>query len=197
MDIIRCDKKLSIPESDLQLGDRIEIPLRFESDCPINIVEVHKASCSFLIRDAALFIFDDPVGRYPMNASGSNNGSYWQSDLRWWIETEFVDALPDWLKENIYNIGIPSVSEIFGFVNPSIGYEPDHDMEVCLSPSFFKGISGDFWLRNVFCHDGGNKEFAKCCFSSSCSYFYVTSDWADNVNNVVPEFWYQFKKRRK
>jgi hypothetical protein len=61
-----------------------------------------------------LFMFDNCIGMRPMNESGLNEGGFEASELNRWLQKEFWYRFPDYIRQYLLNVSIPSYGMMFG-----------------------------------------------------------------------------------
>ena len=86
-------RKIKIKTTGYALGDQIIIKLKDGRK--------FSATCHRKEGNRALFVFDQIVGRMPMNENGSAKGGYLESDIRRWLHSDFYDLLPNKIKKSI------------------------------------------------------------------------------------------------
>ena len=86
-------RKIKIKTTGYALGDQIIIKLKDGRK--------FSATCHRKEGNRALFVFDQIVGRMPMNENGSTEGGYFGSDLRRWLNSDFYELFPKKIKKNI------------------------------------------------------------------------------------------------
>jgi len=132
----------------IRIGDQIVISLSEFGE--------FTATAQKITDKGTLFLFDDCVTRKPMNKKRTNKGGFEKSDLKKWIDNVLLPAFPDYLRNRIENLTIPTYGQIFGhdaFYNDVI--EPDNDDQLPLMTNRKNRIAdvendyGWYWLQNA------------------------------------------------
>lgn len=183
MESINVVRKQELETKEIQVGDRICIPLTEFGEF---------TATAHRITDAGvLFIFDKYVTSRAMNAKNINKGGYEKSDLKKWIDTELFVAFPDWLRERISDLTIPTVGQFFGHEDEWYNeyFEPDTDEQLPLMRDRKNRIAflhGDWewgWLRNAT-----KKEYSAAFFALVNYGGYADGTYASASLGVRPEF---------
>lgn len=106
---IKVERTLSlmIDICDIQVGDRITIPMGE------NVIYTATAVDE---RDGDIFfLFDQLLDRRPIDSRNNSNGTFDESELFAWLNSEFKEQLPEWIKSRLnHDITLPTVTQIFG-----------------------------------------------------------------------------------
>lgn len=133
---------------DMQIGDQIVVPLKGFGKFTATVQKKDKNSI--------LFLLDECVALRPMNENNTNAGGFASSDLCKWLNTTLLAAFPDYLRERLSQITLPTYGQIFGhddFYKEHV--EEDHDNRFSLMESRKNRIAEflyDFewyWLSNA------------------------------------------------
>ena len=97
---------LMIDICDMQVGDRITIPMGKMLYTATAVDE----------RDGDIyFLFDQLLDSRPIDSRGNFNGTFDKSELFAWLNSEFKEQLPEWIRSRLnHNITLPTVTQIFG-----------------------------------------------------------------------------------
>ncbi len=189
MEILRTQ---AMETTDIQVEDKILIEL--------SGLGAFKATAHKVTPDkGVLFIFDEYVTKRPMNANRTNEGGFEQSDLKKWMDTELMAAFPEWLKDRISGLSIPTVGQIFGHDEEwdNTHFEPDTDEQLPLMKerrNRFALYQDGFewgWLRNATKKEVSSAGFAFVLSVGSTDYSNASSSYG-----VRPEFWLGKEKSR-
>ena len=142
--------------------------------------------------DKAMLIFDDYVAERPMNESGTNKGGFEDSDLNKSLHTEFVKALPYSIRARLTDATIPTVGEMFGWVDEwdRNHFEADNDKQLPLMKqkhnrvAYYNNECECGWLRNA-----AKKKFSSACFALVNGSGLTTYYGASGSSGVRPEIW--------
>ncbi len=147
MKVLR-NMKIKTSVKDMQIGDQITVPLKGFG--------VFTATVQKKDKNGVLFLFDECVAERPMNENGGNEGGFAKSDLCQWLETSLLAAFPDYLREKVDKITLPTYGQIFGHDDFYRQYvEEDCDGRFPLMKSRKKRIAdynndwGWYWLKNA------------------------------------------------
>lgn len=177
-------RKQELETNNIQVGDQILIPLAEFGE--------FTATAHKITDKGVLFIFDEYVAQQPMNKKNTNKGGFEKSDLNKWMGTVLLGAFPDWLREHITNLSVPSIGEIFGHDDEwnNERFEPDTDEQLPLMKerrnriAFFNNNWEWGWLKNATKQEWSAAYFAlvngngDTCYAS-----------ASDSRGVRPEFW--------
>lgn len=169
---------------DISEGYQIEIPLGH--------LGTFTATAQVITEDKVLFLFDNYVAKRPMNKNGSNAGGYNKSDLKKWIDTELYKMFPEVLRNRMSDLTIPTVGEIYGWVDKwnCMYFEHDDYAQLPLMKqrrtrvSYYNNECECGWLRNAI-----KKEFSSSNFSFVKYNGDTNSTDASISLGVRPEFW--------
>ena len=140
--------KIKTKIKDMQIGDQIVVPLK---DFGKFTATVQKKN-----ENGVLFMLDECVALRPMNENNTNAGGFANSDLYKWLNTTLLVAFPDYLRERLSQITLPTYGQIFGhddFYKEQV--EEDYDDQFPLMESRKNRIAEflyDFewyWLSNA------------------------------------------------
>ena len=92
-----------------QVGDQFEITLEG--------LGTFTATAQKITNDKVLFIFDDYITKRPMYESSNNISTFDESDLKKWIGNELSMMFPEYLRERMFYLSIPTLGEICGWDN--------------------------------------------------------------------------------
>lgn len=171
-------------KKDWNVGDQMAIPLTG--------IGQFTATAHKVTDTATLFIFDDYVAQRQMNEKNTNEGGYNASDLKKWIDTDLRDAFPEWLRNDIYGLSIPTVGELFGHGDDwdSDTFELDNDEQLELMKlrknrvAYFNNECEWGWLRNAT-----KKEVSSAAFAFVNNRGTTSCTNASDSFGVRPEFW--------
>lgn len=171
-------------KKDWNVGDQTTIPLTGMGEFTAT---AHKVTDT-----ATLFIFDDYVAQRQMNEKNTNEGSYNASDLKKWIESDLLNAFPEWLRNDIFGLSIPTVGELFGHGNDwnSDTFELDNDEQLELMKlrknrvAYFNNECEWGWLRNATKKEVSSAGFAFVNYLGSAACYNASHSYG-----VRPEFW--------
>ena len=91
---------------DLQVGDRITIPMG---------ENVYTATAVDECDGEIYFLFDQLLDRRPIDSRDDFAGSFNDSELFAWLNSEFKEQLPAWVRTRLnHDITLPTVQQIFG-----------------------------------------------------------------------------------
>ncbi len=166
-------KEFQLAISDLDVGDQVKIPL-----CGIGdfTATVHRITWR-----GALFIFDECIVCLEMECENF--------DLESWIGKDLLEAFPDWLRDRISGLSIPTIGEFFGHEDEwtQDNFENDEDEQLSLMKIrgnrvfYYKNDWEDGWLRNK-----AKKEGAFAISNGAGSLEYQEKDIPCGIR---PEFW--------
>lgn len=184
MESIKVIRKYEKEVRNIQEGDQILIPLAEMGEFTATAYKVTDKG--------ALFIFDEYVASQPMNKKNTNKGGFEKSDLKKWMDSVLFMAFPDWLRDRISDLSIPTVVEMFGHEDEwdNEHFEPDTDEQLPLMKerknrvAYLKNELEWGWLRNAM-----KKEYSSANFADVNYYGRTTSDGASHSGGVRPEFW--------
>lgn len=167
-----------------KVGDQILIPLAGVGE--------FTATAHQITDDGILFMFDEYIAKRPMNKKNTNEGGFEKSDLKKWLDTELYLAFPEWLRERIANLSIPTVGQMFGHDDKLDGkyYEPDTNEQLPLMNerrnrvAYFQNDWEWGWLRNTVKKDWSSALFALVAGNGVTAY-----SGASNSYGVRPIFW--------
>lgn len=112
-------RKVKMEADNFKVGDQIKVKLmdgrKFSATC--HRKEVNRA----------LFVFDQIVGRMPMNENGSTEGGYLESDIRRWLHSDFYDLLPKKIKKSIVRDNGEYVRLLYAYEVFGDDYPWEHD----------------------------------------------------------------------
>lgn len=165
---------------DAEVGDKTTIKLDGLGEFAAT---VHKVT-----DDKVMLIFDDYVAKRPMNESDTNEGGFEESDLNKWLHTEFIKALPYWIRARLTDVTIPTVGEMFGWDEwCRKTFEADNDKQLPLMKkrhnraAYYNNVYEHGWLRNAV--------FSACYFAVVCNDGYKDFSYASAYCGVRPEIW--------
>lgn len=184
MESIKVIGKYEKEVQDIQEGDQILIPLAEMGEFTATAYKVTDKG--------TLFIFDEYVASQPMNNKNTNNGGFEKSDLKKWMDSVLFMAFPDWLRDRITDLSIPTVGEMFGHGDEwdNEHFEPDTDEQLPLMRerenrvAYLKNEWEWGWLRNAM-----KKEYSSASFAYVNSSGTAACSSASNSRGVRPEFW--------
>lgn len=183
MESIKVIRKYEKDVQNIQEGDQILIPLAELGEFTATAYKVTDKG--------VLFIFDEYVASQPMNKKNTNKGGFEKSDLKKWVDSVLFMAFPDWLRDRITDLSIPTVGEMFGHEDEwdNEHFEPDTDEQLPLMKElrnrvvYLKNEWEWGWLRNAM-----KKEHSSAFFiivnGGGTGYY-----GASNSLGVRPEFW--------
>ena len=112
-------RKIRIKTTEYAHGDQIIIKLKDGRK--------FSATCHRKEGNRALFVFDQIVGRMPMNENGSTKGGYLESDIRRWLHSDFYDLLPNKIKKSIMRDNGEYVRLLYAYEVFGDDYPWEHD----------------------------------------------------------------------
>ena len=112
-------RKVKIKTTGYALGDQIIIKLKDGRK--------FSATCHRKEGNRALFVFDQIVGRMPMNENGSTKGGYLESNIRRWLHSDFYDLLPNKIKKSIVRDNGEYVRLLYAYEVFGDDYPWEHD----------------------------------------------------------------------
>lgn len=171
METIKVMRTYEKEVKNIQIGDKILIPL---TELGEFTATAHK-----ITGEGVLFIFDEYVASKPMNKRNTNKGGYEKSDLKKWIDTELFMAFPDWLRDRISELTIPTVGQFFGHEDEwnNEHFEPDTDEQLPLMKerrniiAFLNNKWEWGWLKNAMKEEHASARFAIVIHYGNTSYF--------------------------
>lgn len=176
--------ELEIETANIQIGDRIVIPLARLGKFTATVHEITD--------EAVMFIFDEYVICRPMNRRSTNKGGFEKSDLKKWMNTILFMTFPEELRDKIYGLTLPTVGQIVGhkYEWDNKILEPDIDEQLPLMKEHKNRIAcfddrltwG--WLRNAT-----KEEFSSDLFAFVGYFGNVSYGTASYFLGVRPEFW--------
>lgn len=184
MEGIKVIRKYEKEVQNIQVGDQILIPLAEMGEFTAT---AHKVTDK-----GTLFIFDEYVASQPMNKKNTNKGGFEKSDLKKWMDSVLFMAFPDWLRDRIADLSIPTVGEMFGHEDEwdNEHFESDTDEQLPLMKerknrvAYLKNEWEWGWLRNAV-----KKEYSSAHFACVYGYGLANYSYASNSLGVRPEFW--------
>lgn len=154
--------KMMVHPRDIKVGDQIEVPL--------DGIGTFMATAHQITDEGILFMFDDCIGRKPINSNGKNEGGFEESELAEWMQTTLYDAFPEELKKKLIYISLPSYGQIYGHDEWYKGeIDPDADEQLPLMKMKKNRVFacedyvGWYWLRNT-----SKKKYHPDCFVIVC-----------------------------
>ena len=183
LDVIKKVSTDYIDEDTIQVGDQIRIPIEGFGTFTATAEEVTDSTI--------LFIFDDVVVRKPMNETNTNAGGFKGSELYKWLQNVLLPAFPDYLRERICELTIPTVGQIVGhedaWDNEHFDGDDDQQLPLMKDPkhriALFEGDIVCYWLRNA-----SKKEYSSASFAVVSNDGSAASDSASNSSGVRPAF---------
>lgn len=177
-----------ITPKDIVVGDQIEIPL--------GNLGTFTATVQKITNNKVLFIFDDYVAKRPMNENRSNDGGYYESDLKKWIDTELYKMFPEAFRKRMTGLSIPTLGEICGWddARDRNYIEADGDEQLPLMKqrrnrvAYYNNECECGWLRNTI-----KKELSSGCFANVNYRGFTGYLLASYSCGVRPEFWLYIK----
>lgn len=153
-----------------KIGDQILVPLAEHGEFTATVHQITE--------DGVLFIFDEYIARRPMNMEETNNGGFEKSDLKRWLDTKLYTTFPDWLRDRITDLSIPTVGQLFGHRNEwdAAYFEPDTDEQLPLMKecknrvAHFKDELVWGWLRNATKQECSSDSFANADHTGYAAY---------------------------
>lgn len=182
--------------NEIRIGDKRKITLKDGREFNVTLHKIEG--------DMGLWLFDECVARRHMNEVDSTEGGWELSDLKCWIDTELFYLFPDAMRENIRDLTIPTMGQIYGQYDTRVKFEfdPDGDDQLPLMRERweFRFCSCTYWLRNV----SRNRHGFGCAgcgdYSTMYSPSYCGPDTMRSNENLInggislgvrPEFWYK------
>ena len=160
-----------------------------------NSFGVVSATCQKVDDNTALFICDDCVAEMYMNKNNSNTGGFEQSDLKDWLENNFIPELPSFIRNHLIKLSIPTYGMIFGHDNLLYeNLEPDNDEQLPLMKSrkcriaYFKEESEWWWLQNATKQSVSSVYFAGVRLNGLINDYLANDYNADTDLGVRPYF---------
>lgn len=170
---------LDVPVKELTVGDEILIHTK---SFGLQILDV--------VRDderGLLLIFEDCIMESAMNEEDTNKGGFADSFLNRRLYYELRPELPDFIKNRLIELSVPTYSMIFGHDEFYGKFEPDFDdqlpcMKVCKNRiATLEDDTRWYWLRNDTKKDISATHFALVDYNGNA---YSTT--AGNVFGVRP-----------
>lgn len=160
METIKVMRTYEKEVRNIQIGDKILIPLAEFGE--------FTATAHKITDEGMLFIFDEYVASKPMNKRNTNKGGYEKSDLKKWVDTELLMAFPDWLRDRISELTIPTVGQFFGHEDEwdNEHFETDTEEQLPLMKerrnriAFLNDKWEWGWLRNAMKKEHSSARFA-------------------------------------
>ena len=112
-------RKVKMEADIFKVGDQIKVKLKDGRK--------FSATCHRKEGNRALFVFDQIVGRMPMNENGSTEGGYLESDIRRWLNSDFYDLLPKKIKKSIVRDNGEYVRLLYAYEVFGDDYPWEHD----------------------------------------------------------------------
>ena len=164
-----------VDEDAIQVGYQIRIPLEGFGTFTATAEEVTDSTI--------LFIFDDIVSRKPMNEVNINVGGFKGSQLYKWLQDVLLPAFPDYLRERISELTIPTIGQVSGWIDAwdKEHFESDNDQQLPLMKDrkhrivSFEGDFAWYWLQNASKEDWSSANFAGVDGNGSASYANASS----------------------
>lgn len=183
LDIIKKATIVNTEEDTIQIGEQIQIPIEGFGTFIATVEEVTD--------NTILFIFDDIVTRRPMNETNTNDGGFKGSQLYKWLQEVLLPAFPDYLRERISELTIPTVGQIVGHEDEwdNEHFEGDDDQQLPLMKerkhriALFDGDFAWYWLQNA-----SKKDWSSARFAGVRSYGNTYFNSASGSSGVRPAF---------
>lgn len=183
LNVIRKISTGYVDEDAIQVGHQIRIP--------IDGFGTFNATAEEVTDSTILFIFDDIVTRKPMNETNSNAGGFKGSQLYKWLQEVLLPAFPDYLRERISELTIPTIGQVSGWSDAwdKEHFESDNDQQLSLMKdrkhriALFEEDFAWYWLQNASCKDWSSANFAFVY-----SYGFTGYSGASNSVGVRPAF---------
>lgn len=183
LNVIRKVSTGYIDEDTIQVGYQIQIPLDGFGTFTATAEEVTDGTI--------LFIFDDIVSRKPMNVANTNAGGLKGSQLYKWLQDVLLPAFPDYLRERILELTIPTIGQVFGWSDAwdKKHFVSDDDQQLPLMKNrkhrmaSFEGDIAWYWLQNASCEGWSSASFAGVYDGGNAYYAY-----ASNSDGIRPAF---------
>lgn len=184
LNVIRKVSTGYVDDDTIQVGDQIRIP--------IDGFGTFTATTEEVTDSTILFIFDDIVLRKPMNETNTNAGGFKGSQLYKWLQDVLLPAFPDYLRERIPELTIPTIGQISDWNDAwdKEHFESDDDQQLPLMKdrkhrmASFKGEPNWYWLQNASREGWSSAYFADVNGNGRTVY-----TGASNSAGVRPEFW--------
>lgn len=140
-----------VNEDAIQVGDQIRIP--------IDGFGTFTATAEEVTDSTILFIFDEYIVRRPMNEKNTNEGGFKGSQLYKWLQDVLLPAFPDYLRERIHELTIPTIGQVSGWSDTwdKEHFVNDDDQQLPLMTdqkhriALFKEKIDWYWLQNASC----------------------------------------------
>ncbi len=160
LNVIRKVSTGYVDEDAIRVGQQIRIPLDGFGTFTATAEEVTDSTI--------LFIFDDIVSRKPMNETNTNTGGFKGSQLYKWLQDVLLPAFPDYLRERISELTIPTIGQVSGWIDAwdKEHFESDDDQQLPLMKdrkhriASFEGDFAWYWLQNASKKDWSSALFA-------------------------------------
>ena len=162
MNVIR-DQYVTTDE--VRVGDRMILDM---GDLGTFDATIHKVE-----GNQALIIFDGCVAEMPMN-----------KELYNWLDGEFKSKLPDWIRDKVLQVTIPTYGMIFGHDEFYKNFKPDEDEQLPLMRKRRNRVADyndDYewwWLQN--------KAYGSADFANVNPVGYASYDGASDATGVRP-----------
>lgn len=183
LDIIKKATIANTEEDTIRVGDQIRIPIEGFGTFTATAEEVTDSTI--------LFIFDDIVEKRPMNETNTNTGGFKGSQLYKWLQEILLPAFPNYLRERISELTIPTVGQISGWSDAwdKEHFESDGDQQLQLMKdrkhriASFEGDFAWYWLQNA-----SKADWSSAGFAGVGSYGNPNSSRASASGGVRPAF---------
>ena len=160
---------------EMEVGDQITLELQGLGERTV--------TCHKVTDDAVMFVFDEAVAERAMNEDGRVEGGYFQSDLHKWLNTDFMEMLPEGILYNLVGeITLLTYGEVFGHDDVPSWIHEDEEEQLPLMKNVLNRIpvldneTWWGWLQNrasssafARVHDNGGAD----CYSASDTTHYV------------------------
>lgn len=184
MENINILRRQEMETKELHIGDQLLISLAEIGD--------FTATAHKITDKGVLFIFDEYIVERPMNKKNTNKGGYEKSDLKKWMDSVLIAAFPDWLRNRIVDLSIPTVGELFGHEDEwdNAHFEMDTDEQLPLMKerknraTYLNNELSWGWLRNSTKKEFSSADFA-CVYAGGPATYHAASF----SYGVRPEFW--------
>ena len=170
---------LDVPVKELTVGDEILIHTK---SFGLQILDV--------VRDderGLLLMFENCIMDSAMNEEDTNKGGFADSFLNRRLYYELRPELPDFIKNRLIELSVPTYGMIFGHDEFYGKFEPDFDdqlpcMKVCKNRiATLEDDTRWYWLRNATKKDVSATNFANVAYGG-----YAYYNYAGYVNGVRP-----------
>lgn len=164
---------LDVPVKELTVGDEILIHTKSFGSQILDVVRDDERGL--------LLMFEDCIMESAMNEGDTNKGGFSISALNLRLWEQLRPELPDFIKNRLIELSVPTYGMIFGHDEFYGKFEPDFDdqlpcMKVCKNRiATLEDDTCWYWLRNATKKDISATRFARVHDTGSATYYYAGS----------------------